>query len=180
MRRFAIRTVCSVALLLASANALSALDTTFVHQGARVKVFQRGAKPVTGEVARLAPDTMVVLPEAGSKAVTFLREDVRSIEMLQEGKSNWAIGGLIGGIAGAVLGFYPVAVHILMDCNGGCDGRVAAAWTATAIGGFAIGAGIGALVRSDRWVAARMPAPPPVALNVGKDGSVRLAFSLRL
>lgn len=179
MRRFSIVTACSVALLLASASALPASDTTFVHQGARVKVFPLGAKPVAGEVAKLAYDTMVILPEEGAEAVTFLRQDVRSIEMLQR-KSNWAIGGLIGGIAGTVLGFYPVAVHILMDCNGGCDGRVAAAWTATAIGGFAIGAGIGALVRSERWVVAKMPAPPPVAISVGKDGSLRLAFSLRL
>jgi len=34
--------------------------------------------------------------------------------------------------------------------------------------------------RSDRWVDAQMPAPPPVAIGIGKDGSVRLAFSLRL
>lgn len=36
------------------------------------------------------------------------------------------------------------------------------------------------MIKSDQWVDAEMPAPPPVALNVGKDGSVRLAFSLRL
>ena len=39
MRRFSIKIACAAAFLLACASALSASDTTLVHQGARVKVF---------------------------------------------------------------------------------------------------------------------------------------------
>jgi hypothetical protein len=50
----------------------------------------------------------------------------------------------------------------------------------TAIGA-GIGAGIGALIRTERWREASIPAsPPPIGLGFGVDGSVRLAFSLRL
>ena len=48
------------------------------------------------------------------------------------------------------------------------------------VGGAILGTGIGALIKTERWKEAEFPAPPPVALNVGRDGSVRLAFSLRL
>jgi len=52
-----------------------------------------------------------------------------------------------------------------------------------AIGGL-VGVGVGALIDlviiGERWKEADMPPPPPVTLSVGKDGSVRLAFSLRL
>jgi drug/metabolite transporter (DMT)-like permease len=49
-----------------------------------------------------------------------------------------------------------------------------------AVAGFGIGVVIGSRFKSDRWVEAEFPSPPPVTLNVGKDGSVRLAISLRL
>jgi hypothetical protein len=178
MRRFSIKIACAAAFLLACASALSASDTTFVHQGARVKVFPSGAKPVTGEVAKLAYDTMVILPEAGAKAVTFLRQDFRRIEMVQGGKSNWAKGGLIGFGAGAVAGsvFW---LSVREEDDSDVD-TVLLAGALGGIGGAALGALIGAFIKSDRWVDAQMPVPPPVSFNVGKDGSVRLAFSLRL
>jgi hypothetical protein len=177
MRRFSMKIACSAVLLLGSANALFAQDTTFVHQGARVKVFPLGAKPVAGEVAKLAYDSMVILPEAGAEAVTFLRQDLRRIEMVQGGKSNWAKGGLIGFGAGAVAG----SLTWLSIRDDDTDvGYLLLAGALGGAGGAVLGALTGALIRSDRWVDAQMPAPPPVALGVGKDGSVRLAFSLRL
>ena len=91
MRRTSISTSCSAALLLACASVSSAQDTTFVHQGARVKVFPLGAKPVAGEVAKLAYDSMVILPEAGAEAVTFLRQDVRRIEIPSRARGSQSV-----------------------------------------------------------------------------------------
>lgn len=62
-------------------------------------------------------------------------------------------------------------------CEGGAPGVVAAV-SAALFGGM--GTGVGALIKTERWKEAELPAQPPVALNVGRDGSVRLAFSLTL
>ena len=184
----------AAALLLASASALSASDTTFVSQGARVRVkFEQewslvrrsGAVSRQTEIVRLTGtaadfrlDTLVLLPEGAEEPILIPRTRIDRIEVAQGKKSNWAKGGLYGGIAGVAVGF-GVALLVASDCEEACPG-VVAAWIGTAVGGFAVGAGIGAASKTDRWVEAQLPEPPPVALNVGKDGSVRLAFSLRL
>ncbi len=184
MRRFLIRTACSVALLFACASALFAQDTTLVHQGARVKVFpaMTGAEPVIGEVVKLAYDTLVIVPKGNGSAQTFYSSDLRKIEVRRGKGETYTIIGFLGGIAvGAGVG--------IATCSGdkcdlyGSDLTVLSILGHAGIGGL-VGAGIGALIDlviiGERWKEADMPPPPPVALNVGKDGSVRLAFSLRL
>ena len=170
-------TACAAALLLACANALFASDTTFVKQGARVKVFpaRAKAKPVTGEVAKLVSDTLVILPEGNGSALTFYRSDLRKIEVSQGKGKSYALIGLAGGVAvGAGVG--------LALCSAeNCEGATGPVTALTAGLGGLVGLVVGALLSSgERWEEAEFPAPPPVALNVGKDGSVRLAFSLRL
>ncbi len=184
MRRFSIGTACSVALLLVCVSALSASDTTFVSEGARVKVFpsMAGAKPVTGKVAKLAYDTLVILPDGIGSALTFYSSDLRRIEVSRGKGETYTVIGFLGGLAvGIGLG--------LAACSGdecdlyGSDLTALAIISYAGLGGL-VGVGVGALIDlviiGERWKEADMPPPPPVALNVGKDGSVRLAFSLRL
>jgi hypothetical protein len=171
----------AIALLLACASALSASDTTFVSRGARVKVFPstEGTKPVIGEVVQLTYDTLVIVPEGNGSAQTFYPGDLRKIEVSQGKKSNVGKGAWIGAAAGAVSGF------IIGYAGGpnnyctevGCGAALAAVFGA---GGALVGMGVGVALSGERWAEAELPAPPPVALNIGKDGSVRLAFSLRL
>jgi hypothetical protein len=169
-----------MALLLACASVSSAQDTTFVHQGARVKVFPAisGAKAVTGQVAQLFYDTLVIAPKGNGSAQTFYRGDLRKIEMVQGKKSNWAKGTLIGFGAGAVGG--SVLWLSVREADDDDVGTVFFAAGVVGLGGAALGALTGALIKSDRWVDAHLPSTPPVSLNIGKEGSVRLAFSLRL
>jgi hypothetical protein len=186
MRRFSIGTACSVALLLGCVSVLSASDTTFVHQGAWVKVFpaMAGAEPLIGEVVKLAYDTLVIVPKGNGSAQTFYSSDLRKIEVSQGTKSEWLRGGWIGAASGSVAGALIGAV----SCNDpkrwlSCSNPGGAALILGALGGavgFGMGAGVGALIKTERWDGAQLPQPPPVALNVGQDGSVRLAFSLRL
>jgi hypothetical protein len=178
MRRFSIKIACAAAFLLACASALSAQDTIFVHQGARVKVFPIGSRPVIGEVANLSYDTLVILPESNGSVLTFHRRDWRKIEIYRGKKSNIGKGAWIGAVGGVVAG---VLVGALV--GGDCDGESICITVGAAIGaagGAILGVGVGALIKNKRWQEAELPAPPPVAVNVGKDGSVRLAFSLKL
>ncbi len=137
-----------------------------------------GTEPVIGEVVELAYDTLVILPEGNGSASTFYREDYRKIEVSQGKKSNIGKGAWIGAVGGVVAG---AVVGALADCGtweqGACVGEGA---LYGAVGGAILGVGAGALIKTERWVEGEMPAPAPVALSVGKDGSVRLAFSLRL
>jgi hypothetical protein len=172
---------CAAVLLLACANALVASDTTFVSQGARVKVFpsMEGTEPVVGEVVQFSYDTLVIVPEGNGSAQTFYPGDLRKIEVSQGKKSNVGKGAWIGAAAGAVFGLIIGAASGPYECC--TTGTIAAGMAGiSAAGGALIGVGVGAATSSERWVEAELPARPPVALNVGKDGSVRLAFSLRL
>ncbi len=183
MRRFSIATACSVALLLACASALSASDTTLVSQGARVKVFpaQPGAKAITGNVADFVFDTLIVLPEGGGEALTFYPRDLRRIEVSQGKKGN----ALLGLGVGAGVGIASAVGLAIWACNAdddGCtSGQVVGGMVALSAIGAGLGAGIGALIKTERWREASIPtSPPPIGLGFGDDGSVRLAFSLRL
>ena len=182
MRRFSIRITGSIALLLTCASALSAQDTAFVSEGSRVKIFPsvEGAEPVIGTVVDVALDTLIVLSER-EEVLAYHSSDLWKIETSEGEKKKKLLGLGVGAGAGLVTGLVICAAD---EAN--CDkwfepGDATAAYVllTTALGG-GLGAVVGSLIKTERWVEAAFPAPPTVALNVGKDGSVRLAFSLRL
>ena len=174
---YARNAILTASLLVAVSGPLDASDTTFVSQGDRVKLFptQPGAKAITGNVADLAFDTIVVVPEEGGEALTFDSRDLRKLEVSQGKKGNALLGLAVGLGVGVGVGIASCSGE--NACEGGAPGVVAAVGAAF-FGG--LGAGVGALIKTERWKVAQFPAPPPVALGIGKDGSVRLAFSLRL
>lgn len=189
---------CAAALLLASVSSLQASDTTFVSQGVRVRVKFEQKTPIAapsgaisyrhetvqrvGTATGFGPDTLVIMPEDGGSPLTVPRSMIEQLEVTQGKKSSWLFGGMVGGsvgvIAGGLLGATATGLCDY-DCPSEGEGAVVGALLGGA-GLFGIGAGIGALFKSDRWVEAEMPARPPVALNVGTDGSVRFAVSLKL
>jgi len=173
---------CAATLLLACASALSASDTTFVSEGARVKLFptQPGAKAITGNVTDLVSDTLVIVPEGGGEALTFDRRDLRKIEVSQGNKGNALLGLGVGAGVGIGLALAGCSADNWTYCDSTeSNGEGAYAAIGAVLFG-AIGAGAGALIKTERWKEADFPASPAVALNIGKDGSVRLALSLRL
>ena len=174
---------CAAVLLLACTSALSASDTTFVKRGERVKVFpsMAGANPVIGEAVKLTYDTLVIIPEGGESAQTFYPGDLRKIEVSQGKGKSYTLIGLASGVAVGV-GVGIIACSGEYACEGNDDAKYAGLVVAvTGVVGGLVGTGVGAIVSGgERWEEAQLTAPPPVALNVGKDGSVRLAFSLTL
>lgn len=136
---------------------------------------------LTGAVASWKPDTLVL--DVGKGTQTAIpRSQISKLEVSQGNKSNFWKGAWIGAAAGFVAGFGTTA----LICSGSnCYSDGSDLWFALAGGalvaplGAGIGAGVGAANKSDRWE--EVPAQPrPVALRLGRDGSVGLALSLRL
>lgn len=190
-------TACAAAFLMAVPNALTASDTTYVEQGARVRVEFEHEMPVAnrtgaisyrlervrwvGTATQLESDTLVFVPDGAEAAIGIPRSKVESIEISQGTKSGVGKGAWMGAAVGTAVGFGFFGVACAAT-EGGCDSEEVGYGLAMGLGGAAfgagVGAGVGALSKSERWVQAELPAPP-VALHVGKDGSVGLAFSLR-
>jgi hypothetical protein len=142
-----------------------------------------GTEPVIGTVVDVALNTLIVLSER-DEVLAYHSHDLRKIEVSQGEKRKTLLGLGVGFGVGLAAGF--VICNADKDANT-CGSEAdllgdmtAAAVLLTAAMGAGIGAAVGALIKTERWKEAQLPAPPPVALNVGKDGSVRLAFSLRL
>ena len=186
-------TSCASILLLAGASVLSASDTTFVSQGVRVRVkFEQEAPAAdrsgavwyrsetvqnAGTATGLGSDTLVFLPEGADTPLRIPTSTIERIEVSEGRKSNAGKGAWIGALAGTLAGIGFGAAVECGDAEQGACVLVGAGMFGA--GGALVGLGVGAATSSERWVDADLP-PPAVALKVGSDGSVRLAFSLRL
>jgi hypothetical protein len=181
---FASRTPsCLAAFLLAWVSGLQASDTTFVSEGDRVRLTasQVSRARLVGTVSAFRSDTLVILPEGESVTFDVPWSEIVEIEVSRGTKSNLGKGLWIGALSGAVLG---AGIGAALDCAAIADvdeGFCVVVGLAFGVGGGAVlGLAAGALSTTERWQKAEFPAPPPVQFGIGKDGSVRLAFSLRL
>lgn len=140
---------------------------------------------LTGAVATWELQTLVLDVGKGTQRA-IPRSQISKLEVSLGKRSNMGKGAWIGAIAGFVAGFGTTALL----CGGSkCDDQGSpddADLQYALIGGAllaplgaGIGAGIGAANKTDRWedVTAQRP---PVAMGVGRDGSVLLALSLKL
>jgi hypothetical protein len=176
---------CALALTVSEAPLGHASDTTLVSEGARVKVLPASGAtaPVIGTVVDLAPDTLVVLTEL-HEVLAYHSSDLSKVEVSEGEKRKTFLGLGVGFAVGLGAGF--VICNADKDANTcGSDADLLGDMTAavvllTAAVSAGIGAAVGALIKTERWQEAQYPRQPLVALNLGKDGSVRLAFSLRL
>jgi hypothetical protein len=185
---------CAAALLLACATALSASDTTFVSKGARVRVKFEQETPVAdpsgaisyrletvwrvGTATNLDSDTLLFLPEEAQTAVGIPSSKIESIEVSQGKKGSALLGLAVGAGVGVGLALAVCSYDEWTGCNwsGNDNTGAVTALSAALFGG--LGAGVGALIKTEGWQEAEFPSLPPVAFNVGNDGSVRLALSL--
>ncbi len=181
--RCARRAAGNAALLLLGFTSLPAADTTFVHRGDRVRLQapRISSGQLVGAVTELEGDTLVLLSEGGGSTISIPTSALEQIAVSQGMKSN----AILGLIVGAGVGMASAAGLAIWACNAdddGCtSGQVVGAGLALTAIGAGLGGGIGALIKTERWREASIPAsPPPIGLGFGKDGSVRLAFSLRL
>lgn len=137
---------------------------------------------VAGQVASWEPETLVL--DVGKGTQTAIpRNQISKLEVSQGRKSNVWKGAWIGAVAGFAAGFGTTALICSgSKCDDSDDSDLTFALAGGALAaplGAGIGAGIGAANKSDRWE--EVPAqPPPLALRLGRDGSLGMAISLRL
>lgn len=180
------RSWCPLALILLGAFPLQASDTTFVEQGERVRVSfgqetsaadRSGADSYTsesvrlvGEVTVLESNSLVLLPEGAEASLTIPHDAIAKIEVSLGKKWDPDRGAIVGFGTMLVLGV-AWSVFLPSSCLADADCLVPL---------VVLGAGVGwtAALPRERWGEAQLPSPPSVALNIGKDGSVQLAFSV--
>lgn len=176
---------CALALTVSEASPLQASDTTFVSSGARVKLFRaaEGTEPVIGTVVDVALDTLILLSER-EEVLSYHASDLSKIEVSEGEKKKTLLGFGVGFGVGLATGFAICnADRDAHTCGSDADllgDLTPAVILMTAALGGGVGAIVGSFIKTERWQEAALPAPPPVALSVGKDGSLGLVFSLRL
>jgi len=138
-----------------------------------------GTEPVIGTVVDVALDTLIVLSES-EEVLAYHSSDLSKIEVSEGEKKKTLLGIGMGFGVGLGAGFVICGADE-RNCKESFLGDMTAATVLlTAALGASVGAIVGSLIKTERWQEAAFPAPPTVALSVGRDGSVRLAFSLRL
>lgn len=169
-------------MLLVSFTSLAAADTTFVQEGDRVRLHAPRVRSgqLVGEVAELDRDTLVLSSEGSGSTIAIPTSELERIAVSQGRKSRAILGLAIGAGVGAASAVGFSIWFCNADDDGCTSGQVAGGAVALTAIGAGLGAGIGALIKTERWRDASIPGRPSVGLGFGRDGSARLAFTLRL
>lgn len=138
----------------------------------------------TGALALITADS-VVLREDGATQVALPLTSTTRIEVRRGQHRRWGRGALIGGVVGGATGLALSVAWVADDCcwaNCGCSGQEAPVIAgATAVGfiGFGIiGAGIGALIKTDLWEEVPLDRVR-VSFAPQQDGRIALGLTYR-
>ena len=142
----------ATALLLLVLPVLQSPSVSPLTPGTRVRVTVRepidGRHTVIGPLRTFDSQMLTLTTEGSANQVSLSRSGITMIE-ISRGRRSQAGRGLL---LGAVLGLAVVALKDV-GCNGpDCNNDTSAAFIGGAVaGGALVGAGVGALMRSERW-----------------------------
>ncbi len=160
IRRLLTGVILASVLSPASRDGLAAQEPSVALVGSRLRV--RTAAPsrlLVGTVSLHTRDSLVLEPGGPAAGpVTLMAGEILSVEVQRGRRRHWLLGAAIGAVAGGA-GSFIWARSGFCDSRGRGDGSCGGADAAVAAVGFGagglLGAGVGALVRSDRWVPLR-------------------------
>ncbi len=178
-------TLVLVTLFVATSSPLAAQEAP-VRRGALVRVKAPPQQPgwVVGTVVGWESESLLLEPEKPDRLrgtqLTLARDQITRLDVHRGRKRRTLLGAGIGGLVGAAAGVAIVAGI----CGGlGSDActqsQVPIAGAIGAGGGFLIGAGIGTLVKTDRWKAVPLDRVRVSVMPVRK-GRVALLVSVRV
>src|SRR5262245_20760330 len=142
----------AAALVLLFLPLLQAPTSSPLTPGTRVRVTTREAGgpelSLVGPLSTFDSQTLALSVEGGPDRVALRRPSITRIEVSRGKRGHAGMGLLLG----AVLGLTAVVLHDA-GCEPDCsESDSKAGFAAAAIGGGAlVGAGVGALLRSERW-----------------------------
>jgi hypothetical protein len=129
-----------------------------VEAGSRVRVSLVGpdSRRVTGDVVAVGSDALSLVPGHGRDTTAVSFRSISRLE-LSRGRRSVSSGMLLGGVIGAGLGAAGALAWAASSCfsnSTSSSGHCPTGGTAAGIviGGGAVGAVVGALVRPERWV----------------------------
>ena len=166
------RTIAIVTLLAASTLAAQ-------EPGARIRLAPSDGVVQIGALVSLDADSVRIRDSLGSE-FGYARSDLRLLERSEGRHSNVGRAAVRGAMIGAGSGFLLGVLASAEDNNWVCDGGscIAAGLGGGAVWGLAIGAAIGALVKTERWepvgAAPVEPKVRPIAWATGIG--IRLRF----
>jgi len=184
----ALRIACMAAgLAVVAPTEILSQDKPSIRPGSRVRVTAPSVfnKRVAGTVDVVGSDTLAVNAEKGGGVLLVSLKDVTRLEVSDGRRSHAGLGAKIGLMTGFVTGFV-IVVATYEECTDFCPvpdpgpvGTAAIAGVVFGIGGAALGAIVGALIKTDRWEEVPLDelriGPSPVSA----DG-VSVSASLRL
>ncbi len=155
-RRACLALVSALALLPLGALGAQELPVSVVGLRVRVRTVTH-AGWLVGTALAQTRDSLVLEPSGADPAtLTVTAQEMVALEVHQGRRRHWLPGAAIGAVVGSV-GPFIWARATFCDASGRGDGSCGGADFVLAAVGFGtgalLGAGIGALVRSDRWVA---------------------------
>ena len=160
-------------LLFASTSAAS---TVRLSVGDRVRVTARSVdnKPMIGRVVYGDPlQLTIALDDSAATNRAIAWESLDALERSEGQGSHWRRGAAYGG----ALGFTTTSVVVGINDSGGDFGGASLAMiVAGAIGGAALGAGVGALIHTEKWTS--LPLDSRVGLLLGAP-STPFAIGIR-
>lgn len=149
---------------------------TALREGLKVRV-GAGGPDITGVIQSVSPDSIILFTEPSGARLGIARNSIQSLKVSQgktasQGAKKGAIWGLIiGGGSGVLMAAITPADDRAFTDLGISRGEFAAI---SVVEGLAIGAGIGALVRAEKWEALQLH-PTVTTKTLG----VSMGFSFR-
>lgn len=162
-------------VVLLVSTVASAQDAPLMTSGSRLRVSTRVGAPLVG-LLQSTDATSMTLDVAGQGATTIARSDVVRVELSTGQRSRARQGLLVGALVGTGLG---ILLGQSNDSPEGCDGWDCgtSAVLVGAAAGVALGAGVGALLKTEGWE--DVPANAVRLSFVPARGGVRAALTVR-
>ena len=144
-------TLLAISFAIASSSTITSQERPAINPGTRVRVTAPSVsnKPLVGTVVAFDADSLVVQRDTAIRRLSTT--SITHLDISQSRKSHTLMGAGIGFLVGA--GF-ATALVLTGDRGGDCADAGYCILIGSAVlggGGAVIGAGIGALVRTDRW-----------------------------